>query len=177
MNTYYKKLCVYALSLTKDGQEAEDIVQNVMVRLWEKRKKINVTTSLNSYLHRSVYNEFIAQYRKSVKVSYLEKKHLEAIDSLVEDDKLDMDNLMALVEKEISQLPNKCREIFLLNKKEGLTHTEIADHLGISIKTIEGHMTRAFHILNEKLGDKIKPILFFLFSMPNKKFPSPKLGL
>ena len=170
MHTYYKRLCVYALSLTKDEQEAEDIVQNVIVRLWEKRKKISVSTSLSSYLHRSVYNEFIAYYRKSAKVTHLEKKHMDAIDTLVEDDATDMHALMLIVEKEIAQLPAKCKEVFLLNKKDGLTHREISEYLDISIKTIEGHMARAFAILNKKLGDKIKPILFMLFNRKaNKK--------
>jgi RNA polymerase sigma-70 factor (ECF subfamily) len=60
---------------------------------------------------------------------------------VVENSDENLDQLLQLVDKEIRDLPPKCREIFLLNKKEGLTHIEISEHLNISIKTIEGHMT------------------------------------
>ena len=72
-----------------------------------------------------------------------------------------------MVNKEIENLPKKCKKVFILNKKEGLTHTEISEHLGISLKTIEGHMTRAFKILEEKLGPKMETILFILFDFKN----------
>ncbi|MFK7812365.1 MAG: sigma factor-like helix-turn-helix DNA-binding protein, partial [Maribacter sp.] len=69
-----------------------------------------------------------------------------------------------LLKKEIEKLPKKCKHIFLLNKKEGLTHLEIAEYLGISTKTVEGHITRAFKILSKKLDAKIDTILFLLFN-------------
>ena len=163
MNSYYKSLCTYARTLTNDGNLAEDIVQNVFVEIWENKKNINPNYSIKSYLYKSVYNEFIDQYRKNKPVIYLEKKYLEAIDLVVENEKRDISELLELLEKEIQNLPPKCRKIFLLNKKEGLTHIEISEHLNISIKTIEGHMTRAFKILSKKLGDKTDAILFIVF--------------
>ncbi|MDY7396753.1 RNA polymerase sigma-70 factor [Aureibaculum sp. 2210JD6-5] len=167
MDLYYHKLCAYALSLTKDNVQAEDIVQNVIVKIWTKRKKIEFSSSLKNYLYRSVYNEFIDEFRKDKKLLYLEKKYLEALDLVIDDKQLDIDFLMNLVNKEIEQLPYKCKKIFILSKKEGLTHIEISEYLNISIKTVEGHITRAFKILNDKLGDKIKPILFLLFDFRN----------
>ena len=163
MEHYYTKLCSYAQSLIKDSARAEDIVQNVMVSIWTSRKKINYNTSIRSYLYKSVYNEFISQFRKDAKVVYLEKKYIEAIDIVIENDNLDIDKLVQMVQKEVNNLPSKCKEVFLLNKKEGLTHEEISEYLNISVKTIEGHMTRAFKVLNKKLGDKTKPILYLLF--------------
>ena len=168
IESYYAKLCVYAHSLTSDRPGAEDIVQNVFVDVWTKRKNINPDLSLRNYLYRSVYNGFIDQYRKNKSVIYLEKKYLEALDTVVETEQTNLDELMIKVNKEIEKLPPRCKEIFLLNKKEGLTHTEISEHLNISTKTIEGHMTRAFRILGEKLGSKIKPILFVLFGNHSK---------
>ena len=70
---------------------------------------------------------------------------------------------MIRVNKEIEKLPEKCKRVFILNKKEGLTHNEIAEYLQVSKKTVEGHVTRAFKILNKKLGKKIKSILIILF--------------
>jgi RNA polymerase sigma factor (sigma-70 family) len=73
------------------------------------------------------------------------------------------------VDKQINELPPKCREIFLLNKKEGLTHLEISEYLNISTKTIEGHMTRAFKILRNKLHNEVKTIFFLLFGFTCSK--------
>ena len=106
-------------------------------------------------MYKSVYNEFIDQYRKNKPVIYLEKKYFEAIDLVVDIEPEELEGLIKLMNAEIENLPSKCREIFLMNKKEGLTHTEISEYLNISIKTVEGHITRAFKILTEKLGTKM----------------------
>ena len=72
---YHKKLCVYALSLTNDNDLAEDIVQNVFISVWKNRFKLKENFVVKSYLYKSVYNEFIDQYRKQKKVLTLENKH------------------------------------------------------------------------------------------------------
>jgi RNA polymerase sigma-70 factor (ECF subfamily) len=165
MDSYYKKLCGYAYTLSHDHRAAEDIVQNVFVEIWSHRSNINSLFSIKSYLYKSVYNEFINQYRKNKPVFFLEKKYFESVDLVVESTHENLDELLKLVDKEINKLPPKCRRIFLLNKKEGLTHIEISEYLNISIKTIEGHMTRAFNILREKLNTKTKTIFFLLFKL------------
>ncbi|MBM1106547.1 RNA polymerase sigma-70 factor [Aurantibacter crassamenti] len=168
MDCYYPVLCTYAYTLTHDHANAEDIVQSVFVSIWEKRKKINPGLSIKNYIYKSVYNEFINQYRKNKPVVYLEKKYIEAIDIIVENNHEELERLMHLVDNEIEMLPPKCKRIFLLNKKDGLTHTEISEHLNVSIKTVEGHITRAFKILAEKLGSKTNPVLFLLFDFGNQ---------
>lgn len=168
MESYYKLLCGYAYSLTKDHAHAEDIVQNVFATIWTKRKKLNPELSIKSYLYKSVYNEFIDQYRKNKPVIYLEKKYLEALDEIIESEQGNFEELIQLVNKEIDKLPTKCKRIFLLNKKEGLTHIEISEYLNISLKTVEGHITRAFKTLEKKLVAKIKPILFLLYGLKTR---------
>ena len=163
MNYYYKNLCGYANLFTKDPSKSEDIVQNVFVKLWVYRKKIDSNIPIKRYLHKSVYNEFIDQYRKNKSVVTLEEKHLKAINTIIDDNSFDIEKLMTRVNDEIEKLPEKCKKVFILNKKEGLTHDEIAEYLQISKKTVEGHITRAFKILNQKLGKKIKSILIILF--------------
>ncbi len=167
MNTYYRSLCTYAHTLTRDHSKAEDIVQNVFVRYWSKREKIDAFYSIKNYLYKAVHNEFIDEDRKKKPILYMEKRYLEAIDLVVENDHKNLDELIEQMNAEINKLPKKCKKIFLLNKKEGLTHIEISKYLGISIKTIEGHMTRAFKILNERLGAKFETILFMLFTVPH----------
>ena len=163
MNNYYKNLCGYANLFTKDPSKSEDIVQNVFVKLWVYRKKVDSNIPIKRYLHKSVYNEFIDQYRKNKSVISLEEKHLKAINTVIDNNSFDIEKLMIRVNDEIEKLPEKCKRVFILNKKEGLTHDEIAEYLQISIKTVEGHITRAFKILNQKLGKKIKSILIILF--------------
>jgi RNA polymerase sigma-70 factor (ECF subfamily) len=163
MNNYYKNLCGYANLFTKDPSMSEDIVQNVFVKLWVYRKKVDSNIPIKRYLHKSVYNEFIDQYRKNKSVISLEEKHLRTINTIIDDNSFDIEKLMTRVNNEIEKLPEKCKKVFILNKKEGLTHDEIAEYLQISKKTVEGHITRAFKILNQKLGKKIKSILIILF--------------
>ena len=163
MNDYYNNLCGYANLFTKDPSKSEDIVQNVFVKLWVYRKKIDSNIPIKRYLHKSVYNEFIDQYRKNKSVVSLEEKHLRSINTIIDDNSFDIEKLMTRVNNEIEKLPEKCKKVFILNKKEGLTHDEIAEYLQISKKTVEGHITRAFKILNQKLGKKIKSILIILF--------------
>ncbi|TYA74767.1 RNA polymerase sigma factor [Seonamhaeicola marinus] len=168
MESFYDKLCSYAYALIKNHSKAEDIVQNVFADVFVNRKQINPGYSIKGYLYKSVYNEFIDQYRKNKPIIYLEKKYFEALDLFVEKEYDDLDTLIKKVDEEINNLPTKCKQIFLLNKKEGLTHVEISEYLNISTKTIEGHITRAFKILNEKLGPKMEALLFLLFDFKTK---------
>ena len=82
---------------------------------------------------------------------------------------VELEGLIKLMNAEIDNLPSKCKEIFLMNKKEGLTHTEISEYLNISTKTVEGHITRAFKILTEKLGAKVEAVFFLLFDFKKQK--------
>lgn len=164
VDLYYDSLCVYANNLARDHFESEDIVQNVIVKLWQRRKKLSENISIKNYLYKSVYNEFVDSYRKNVAVSALEKKYIEGLDTFYESKDLkDTLPLKAIIEKEIEQLPLKCKETFLLSKRDGLTYTEIAEYRNISINTVENHMSKAFSILREKLKDKAKLFLYFLF--------------
>ena len=135
MNNYYQILCAYAFTLIKNHVEAEDIVQNVFVSIWTNRKQLKNISSIKSYLFRSVYNEFVDQYRKKKPLLYLEKKHIDTLSQVAEEQQENLDELVKRVNLEINRLPKKCRQTFILNKKEGLTHTEISEHLGISVKT------------------------------------------
>lgn len=164
VDLYYKELCNYATSLARDDFKSEDIVQNVIVRMWQQREKLNTNILIKNYLYKSVYNEFIDQYRKDLSISVLEKKYIEVLDSFIEvKEENETKRLITLVEKEIEQLPNKCKETFLLSKKNGLTYREIADYQNVSVNTVEKQMVKAFSILRKKLKDKMTSLLFILF--------------
>lgn len=160
---YNKRLYGYAITLANDHATAEDILQNVFLRTWEKRKKLNINTSLQSYLLRSVYNEFINLYKKKRSTMVLEQKYFKSLErSVVLHDESSFEKVLERVMHEVQQLPPKCREVFVLSRKEGLTNHEISEHLNISVKTVEAQITRAFSILRDKLGRSYSTIFFFL---------------
>lgn len=163
VDSYHHRLCVYAYGLTNDLSQSEDIVQNVFISIWKQRLNLKDDFSVKNYLYRSVYNEFIDQYRKKRAVVALEKKYIDALSTIVEEDETSLDKLMALVKQEIENLPPKCKQTFILSKQEGLSNIEIAEYLNISIKSVEAHITKAFSILRKTVGEKINGLLFLLF--------------
>jgi RNA polymerase sigma-70 factor (ECF subfamily) len=170
VNNYHHKLCVYAFSLTNDNDLSEDIVQNVFMAIWNKKHKLKEDFVIKSYLYKSVYNEFIDQYRKEKTLLALEKKYFDALSSIVEDeDGNSLEKLIKMVKQEIENLPPKCKQTFLLSKQDGLTNVEIAEYLNISIKSVEAHITKAFFLLRKAVGEKVNSILFLLFEIKTKK--------
>lgn len=164
IDTYHHPLCVYANSLIKNIYSSEDIVQNVFLKIWEQRTRLKSDHSLKSFLYKLVYNEFIDLYRKNQSLFTLEKNYYNTINSIVlEDDSESFQKILNVVNKEISNLPPKCKEVFILSKKEGLTNIEIAEHLNVSIKTVEAQITKAFSILRSSMQEKIKSIFFLFF--------------
>lgn len=163
---YHHKLCVYAFSLSHDHDNAEDIVQDVFISVWQQRNKLKADFSIQGFLYKLVYNKFIDDYRKQQSVMVLEKKYIEALDTIMEDvDETRLEKLIGLVKVEIQQLPPKCKQTFLLSKQDGLTNFEIAEYLNVSIKTVEAQMTKSFSIIRKKVGNKMHGILFLLFGM------------
>ena len=163
VDLYHEKLCNYAFSLTHDHNAAEDIVQNIFVKLWQKRTSLKDDFNLKSYLYKSTYNQFIDLYRKEKATIALEKKYIEALDTIIEDDDNSLEGLITLVKEEIQNLPPKCKQTFILSRQEGLTNVEIAEYQNISIKTVEAHITKAFALIRKNVGDKTSGILFLIF--------------
>jgi len=164
IDTFHHDLCVYANSLINNNIQAEDVVQNVFIRLWEKRNNLNEHFSLKSFLYKSVYNEFIDQYRKTQSVLRIEKIYIEYINTIVDhNSKEDTDKLISLVKDTIQQLPPKCKQIFELSKTEGLSNIEISEFLNINIKTVEAQITKGYKTIRASLKEKINSILFLLF--------------
>lgn len=169
LNKFHRKLYAYALTLINDHSMAQDIVQNVFLKTWKSRNKLNPDFSIQSFLYKSVYNEFINSYQQNKAMMMLHQKYVESIQQVVETtDESSIERMLAIINKEIQNLPPKCQQVFILSKKEGLTNIEIAEHLDISIKTVEAQISKAFKILKEKLKENYNMMLFLLFSVPNK---------
>lgn len=167
VDTYNKRLFGYAVTLTNDHAQAEDILQNVFLKAWKQRKKIGIKSSLQNYLFKSVYNEFINQYKRKRSTMILEQKYFASLEKAVNmyDDQ-SFESIIARITLEIQNLPPKCQEVFILSKKEGLTNMEISEYLNVSMKTVEAQITKAFGILRKRLGEKYKSFLILIFGAP-----------
>ena len=164
VDLYDRRMFGYALTLTNDHTFAQDILQNVFLRIWEKRKKLHIATSLQNFLFKSVYNEFINQYKKNRSTMVLEQKYFEALDKVLQShSETSWEKAMVRVNHEIEDLPPKCREVLLLSRKEGLTNVEISEYLKVSIKTVEAHLTKSFRVLRKRLGEEYGTFMFVLF--------------
>jgi RNA polymerase sigma-70 factor, ECF subfamily len=151
---YYPHLCLYATQLLKNDSAAEEIVQELFLRVWEKRKETEIETSLKNYLFRAVKNHCLNYIKHNkIKRNYSQKILAETESVTPSDNFETQTELFQKIEESIAELPEKRQEIFRLNRQEGLKYREIADKLNISIKTVETQMGLAIKTLREKLRD------------------------
>ncbi|WP_262482846.1 RNA polymerase sigma factor [Aquimarina longa] len=149
---HYNELCTYIFSLSRDKQQAEDIVQNVMLKIWKNKKKLNINTSVKSYLYKACYYELIDFYKKNKKeLNYIEQVQKDALDIFIDEEEDFVKNQLERVKSEIEKLPPKCKEIFILNKIQGFKYREVAEQLDISIKTVEAQMSKAMSRIKKAL--------------------------
>jgi RNA polymerase sigma-70 factor (family 1) len=157
---YSSKLFYAAYNLFRDKDVCEDLVQELFIELWTKRSQLNIA-SLEGYLKVAIRNK-VLYYIRSQKASV----DLSVIETLVEkysaDSKLFQDDITHLLEDGVAQLPEKCRQIFTLSRKEYLTNKEIASRLNISIKTVENQITIALRYLRTGLTDYLPSVVALL---------------
>lgn len=152
VNLYSRKLFAYAVSLSGDYSLAKDIVQEVFLKTFEHRDKLNPNYSINGFLYRSTYNQFINTYHKNKSLLKVHDDYVKYLNQIIEDDNnSDFDQRILKITKCIEKLPKKCKEIFLLSKRDGLTNQEISEILKISIKTVESQITIAFKQLRKQI--------------------------
>ncbi|GGW51376.1 RNA polymerase sigma factor [Arenibacter certesii] len=161
LDTYQRRLYTYALTLSRNADTAQDIVQNVFLNTWRSRKTLNPDLSLQSFLFKSIYNAFVNHYQQHKANMILENKYVEALTEVVEEtNENDLSRMIKIMNDEIDKLPPKCKEIFILSKKEGLTNKEISQHLSISVKAVEAQITKAFGVLRNNLCERHKMVLY-----------------
>jgi len=166
---YYRPMTAYAFRFLGNLADSESIVQDVFLRLWQKRKEIMITSSLQNYLFRSVKNHCI---------NYIEHEKIKTgYQTLIIRNEADRSEysefflefgLMTKIETAIASLPEKRQEIFRLAREDGLKYREIADRLNISVKTVETQMTLALKQLREALKEYKNLVMFFLFKVKGK---------
>jgi RNA polymerase sigma-70 factor (family 1) len=156
---WYEPLCRYAFSLLKDETQAEEFVQEVFVKLWEKRLQLSIQTSLKAYLYRSVHNRCLNWIdHQKVKGHYREDWKLQFDEAQMPQENAEHRQLLHQFSQALQRLPGECRRIFQLSREAGFSYREIAETLDISIKTVENQMGKALKILRSELRDYL-PVL------------------
>jgi RNA polymerase sigma-70 factor, ECF subfamily len=161
---WYAVLCPFVYRIVRDKEIAQDLVQDVFVKLWEKRAQIEITTSIKSYLFRACMNAALnhESSKKKYKVSNEESVTLSLSDGSSTDDALHSGELEKKINEAIDSLPPACKNVFILSRFEELSYKEIADTLQISIKTVENQMGKALKILRVHLNDYLVLVCLFL---------------
>lgn len=159
--TYFAPLCYFAGKYISDRDTCKEIVHKVFISIWENRENFDFEKPAKSYLHTAVYNRcmnFIRDHKKT------ESTDNEIILNMGEDDASNMQSaeLEARIWEAIDSLPEKCREVFILNRFEEKKYSEIAMHLDISVKTVETQISKALKVLREHLKDYIHLFIFFI---------------
>ena len=144
-------LYAFALSKCSDHEMASEIVQQVFVKTFENKDKLNPNYSLKSFLFKSTYNKFIDLYRKKKSMSALHEQYYFLLEQLTSDNENDLSDKLKMMNLKIESLPSRTKEIFCLSKQSGLSNVEISEILDISLKTVEGHITKAFKLLRNDL--------------------------
>lgn len=168
---WYVRLCLYAESIIKDRDMAEDLVQNIFCSLWEKRQGLHIRESVKSYLYRSVYNATLnALKHEKVKLAFLKflQKHSKNEESSEywEDEKR-QSTIVQEIDQAVENLPGQCREIFILSRFAGKKSYEIAESLHISVRTVETQLYRAMKRLRDDLAHLKKSEIFFIVFLKN----------
>lgn len=163
---HFKGLHAYACTMVKDEDEAEEIVQNMFYKLWEKKGLIERLDSVNAYLYRAVYNESINFLRhQKVKAAHQAHAMRSTDNSDYKPGKVSINELEQKLEIALSELPEKCRTVFQMSRFEELKYHEIAAKLDISVKTVENHMGKALKLLRTKLADYLPVLWILLFNL------------
>ncbi|MBN1339811.1 MAG: RNA polymerase sigma-70 factor [Bacteroidales bacterium] len=157
---HFLHLCNFAVGYTGDMEACREIVQEVFLNLWQNRENIDPEKPVKSYLFTSVKNRCLNHIRdnKKFRSSLLDLDVLEN-DSAEAGDAFPALELQDQIRKALDKLPEKCREVFELNRVSGMKYKEVSEKLGISVKTVEAQISKALRILREELKDYMVVLL------------------
>lgn len=158
---YYPKLTVFAKKYVGDLDTAKEIVQDFFVRFFEKYPQLNIQSSLKSYLYSSIKNSCLNYLnQQKLHASHADKIRVQNKDTVIDfNDSMEQTELEYKIWKEVSALPDQCKRIFNLSRNEGRKNKEIANQLGISVRTVETQISKALKILRTNLNQYLK--IFF----------------
>lgn len=164
---HYQGLCRYAYSILKNQEEAEEVVQQLFVKLWEKRHDLEIWKDVKSYLYRSTYNASLNELkRKKRHTMYVTANQENGFQSDSDtSSKIMSSELEMHIEKAIQTLPTKCAEVFRMSRFNEFSYKEIAEKLDISIKTVENHIGKALKLMREELEEYLPVVIVTILLM------------
>lgn len=165
---YYEPICLYCIKRIGSREEAEEITQDIFVKLWIKRNELNINISLKAYLYRTAMNRIINR-NEHLQIRYIHQQYTrsgQAPETAANE--LQEKEIQFLVAETIDAMPEKRRQIYLMSRQDGLKYKEIADKLEVSVKTVEAHLSKALEQLRASLKDYLPvwtAIILFLSKM------------
>jgi RNA polymerase sigma-70 factor, ECF subfamily len=168
---YYVVLCSYSRRYVGRKDVAEEIVSDTFLKIWENRVSLQINSSVKSYLFQAVCNNSLNYLRKLKKDRLLDDYFMETVSENIafpslfeeiEQQSLTMENINSQIEEAVDQLPEQQRKVFRLKRFEGKKNKEIAEIMGISIKTVEMHLSKATLALRSKLKNSLPSFILFM---------------
>lgn len=160
-NELYKPLCRYAFTILKRSVEAEDVVQGVFLTFIEKRNTINIAVSARSYLYKMVYHASL-NYLRNEEIQKKRHAQLDTTELTVHPDLSKGESELEIrqrIDRVLEQLPPQCRVVFIKSRAENKKYSEIAAEMGLSVKTVEAHMSKALKVIRGLL----RVLLLFMY--------------
>ena len=153
---YYSYLCQAVYKILPDAAIVEDLVQEVFFELWRRRDKVQISTTFRAYLRRAAVNKTL-NYIRDQKIKFADepKEWTLSAYQIEGQEKLEVAELQQLIDESIDSLPERCRMVFVLSRFEDYSYQQIADELGISVKTVENQISKALKILRDRLGSHL----------------------
>ena len=170
---YHKKLFAFSLKFLKNRADIEDLIQKIFVIIWEKRKKLNPEKSFNNYLFIITRNEIYDLLKKKAITDYYNDQIMGDLEQ-AEDD-IELKKTIEVIYSLIEKMPERRRQIFLMNRDRGLTYRQIAEELGISENTVDTQIRNSLNYLRAELSKNIKSSNTLLFCILTIKHLQNKL--
>ena len=162
--TYYSSLCAYANQIISDLDNSEEIVQEMFFQLWQKKEFLFIETSLKSYLFRAVHNSCLNhikhnKIKQAYSNSFIHQNETSGSQYLLDES----EELQVLIGNAVEKLPPERKKVFMMIRYEERKYQEVADILGISVKTVENQMGKAMQFLREALKGYIPVFIMLIF--------------
>lgn len=162
---YWEGLFITAIKALRGREEAEDVVQDVFLSLWNRRQELDIRESLGAYLQTSIRYKAIHYIEKNItRRDYLALLTEASVDHLpaMAELQLALKEVQSTIQEVIGAMPPKMREVYELSRQEQLTHKEIAERLGISPETVKKHIQHALQLIRNRLSDHSATLLILL---------------
>jgi RNA polymerase sigma-70 factor, ECF subfamily len=151
-NKYAGPLYVFAANKLHSREIAEELVHDVFIRLWEKRDQIEIQSNVSGYLFRMMRNEILQYLRSTKNTTFIDEMvAIEVVGTEATDENIYFKEMETQLKSVINNLPDKCREIFVLSREQDLSIREIASHLNVADQTVKNQLTKALTVLRREL--------------------------